>query len=185
MIGEVSRALCGVWRFVQLDPVAGAYFGSSLAAARRSFVVAALVAPLFVLQAFIDFDALPDADPWVYVVVQVASYVIMWTAWPVLLASLAPQIGCAERYGAYIAASNWFVLVEFALLFPITAFEALSFLPDLVVAQAQLAVEVGVLFYGWFIAKNILKVSSIMAVALVMIEFLLMVLIALVAHNQL
>lgn len=182
MIQETSRALYGVWLFARLDPTAEALFGNSLAAARRSFVVAVIMAPLFALQAFIDFDGTPLADPWIYGVVQALSYVILWTAWPVLMATLAPALGRADRYGVYIAASNWFVLAEFAILFPLTILESASLLPEAAVAEAQQMIQIGLMLYEWFIARNTLKISATMAAALVLIEFLLTVLIAVSAR---
>ncbi len=181
---DVSRALHGVWRIALLDGKAEGFFDNTPAGASRSFVMALVVLPLFALQSYLDFGAAPRSGPWEYAVVLAVSYVILWTAWPVVMASLAPVLGCSGRYCLYIAASNWFVLAEFVLLFPLTVLEGLSALSATALLEAQQTIQIVLMLYEWFVAKNTLAVSAATAATLVLIHFLLTVLLAQVVHSM-
>ncbi|MBF0561324.1 MAG: hypothetical protein HQL37_04750 [Alphaproteobacteria bacterium] len=172
--GEVSRALFGVWRLARLDAGGFAWFDTSLQGVRRSFQVAYLVAPIYLMESVLAFpEHATLANVVRFAILRVLAYVILWTAWPVLLFELARILGCGTHYARYLVAYNWFRMVEASFLIPVILLQRLPFVPGTTVETVILALTVLLIVYNWFIARVGLGLTGTAAFAMVVIDLLL------------
>ena len=82
-LAEIGPALYGAWRLAHLDPDGMRYFGSSVTGFWRSFRVAVLAAPLWIIILAVSLAPLPATGGWFRLVVaQTIGYVIQWVAFP-------------------------------------------------------------------------------------------------------
>lgn len=177
-VTETARALHGVGRLLRFDAEGLAFFNPKRQGVLNSFLVAPMVAPIYFAQAALNFPHGQGVDPVHYALLDVLAYVINWTAWPVAMLYLAPMLGRASRYGLCITAGNWFGMVQFGILIPLLALEAL--LPPGALDGTRLAVFAAQSIYDWFIVKSALGVRGDMAAALVALNFMLALLLAVI-----
>jgi len=90
---------------------------------------------------------------------------------------ISAMLGKGDRYFPYMVAYNWFQLVDILFQGPLLLLALSGLLPQEGEAFLTLAVLGAELFYGWFIAKNALRVTGGVAVALVVIDQLISILI--------
>lgn len=163
-------------------PGALARFDVSLEGFWRSFAAILLVLPCFAVSVMaegrIEIAGLPaefaDAFPWLgFVAVRTLALGLDWMALPVVLALLARRLGLAARYVPFIVARNWASPVVAALY----AVPALLFSVDFIGRDAaailSLATLVVALHFHYRIARQALAVPIGMAIAVVVLDLLL------------
>jgi len=175
---EASQSLHACWLLLLRDASAYRLFNSSESGFWRSFSAVFLVAPLYLYASTIE-TRLPDAEPvassspgWALI-----GLLLQWGGWPLIMAVVARWIGLSRNYARYIIAYNWSsVLVIAGLLPPLMLYSA-----DLVgsgtMAVLSLFVLLASLYYRWFIARTALETTGLVAVALVLGDLVLSVLV--------
>lgn len=179
----LSAGVYGAWRLAWADPRGLDYFDASERGFWQSFWAAAIAAPAYALIVGINL-ATPDElggaqiDGARLLLVELIAYVMGWTAFPLLMVTIAQKLGRDAQYARYIVASNWGGLIEITAFLPAVALgetvPALSVLPALV-GCAMFA-------YQWFIARTALALTNRQALIPVAVNFALGVAIALVAR---
>jgi hypothetical protein len=176
---EAKEAIHGVRGILRFDANGLRYFPYGFSPCLRSFQVALWVAPLQALVVWLDLPNQlaehPDANH--YLILQALAYLVSWLAYPLLLLPLSRHFHCRERLGPYLSAFNWFQLVEFAVMTPILALGAISWLPVEVDFVLWLFATAVLLAYEWFMLRKGLGVEGITASSLVLMNFLLNLLI--------
>ena len=167
---EVAYGLYGAWRLLHLDRGGMRYFDVTVEGFWKSFFAAVLVAPgHFVLVTIHLAELEVAAGPLQIFVVEAITYVILWTAFPVIMHPLAQGIGRAPEYIGYIVALNWFSVIQTLIYLPIVTLTAADVLPPPVHHLVWLAL----LGYDWFVARTALDVSGLGATALVVLNLFL------------
>jgi hypothetical protein len=176
-IRELVASLYGTYRLARFDPQGLGFFDSSPAGARRSFFAAAIVAPFYALMLAAGPAGGGDVDPVRFGIVEGIAYVLSWVAYPVLVEWLTRVLGRRERFEAYLAAYNWSMVLQNAVVFPITMLVGLGVLPLQVGQLLWFGVFLLVLLYVGFIVRAALEVTPVTAAGLVLLDVLLSALI--------
>jgi hypothetical protein len=118
-----------------------------------------------------------DVDPLRFGIVEGIAYVLSWVAYPVLVEWLTRLLGCRERFEAYLVAYNWSMVLQNAVVFPITMLAGLGVLPPQVAQLLWFGLFLLILLYVGFIARAALEVAPATAAGLVLLDVLLSALI--------
>ena len=120
MVSYISVGLSGAVRLVKLDSQGFDYFGDTAADFWRSFLAAALVAPLFLLYLVIRYaETDTDGSFPVYIAAQVLAYVIAWLAFPLVMLHLAPVLQREDKVIRYLVAYNWLSAIQNGVYLPV------------------------------------------------------------------
>jgi len=171
MIGfaEIIRSVYGSWRLACGKPSGMQWFDNSPGGVWRSFWGPALVLPgVLALQAM---DGTFANDIGFTLVIQVISFVIGCTAFPLAVARISDEIGCAENFPRYLVAYNWSAVIQISALVPVSLLAWL--MPGTPMALLSLIVTVGLLFYQAYIARVALGVTYLAAGLLVLLDLLI------------
>lgn len=169
---ELVASLYGAYRLARLDPRGLDFFDSSPAGARRSFFAAAIIAPFYALTLAVGRPDGGDIDALRFGVVEGIAYVLSWVAYPVLVEWLTRLLGCRERFEAYLAAYNWSMVLQNAVVFPITILAGIGVLPPQIGQVLWFGVFLLILLYVGFIARAALEVTPATAAGLVLLDVL-------------
>ena len=167
---EIAYGLYGAWRLLHFDRGGMAYFDVTVEGFWKSFFAAVLVAPgHVVLMAIHLADLEIAAGPLRLVLVEAITYVILWTAFPLVMHYLTQAIGRAPEYIGFIVAFNWFSVVQTLISVPVATLTVAGLLPAVVLPL----VGILLLAYDWFITRTALDVSGLGATALVLLNLIL------------
>ena len=171
---EIGRSIYGAWRLLLLDPTGVQWFELSIEGFWRSFFAAALIAPVYAIMVVIDAgDALAEIDTGAIVLVKGIAYGLTWIVFPVVMIFLCRLLGLTETYIPYIIALNWSAIIQTAIFFPLALLSTTGALSVGIAAPLTFVVTLGLLFYQWFIARNVLQAGPFGAIALVLLDLLL------------
>lgn len=171
---EASYALFGAWRLAHFDLQGTTYFDRSPRGALRSFWVAAILLPAYVIMVLLHLIERPAAiAPAALVLVHGVAYLIGWTAYQVTVLWLARFMDReAEGFG-YIAMYNWSQLLIMLMVLPVSALRVGQMLPEGLTGLLELLVNLAVIAYLWFIARAGLQVGPFAAMGLVAVDLTL------------
>ena len=173
-LAEIGPALYGAWRLAHFDPDGMRYFDRSIAGFWRSFQVALLGAPLWIIILGVNLAQMHIGGGWTRVVIaETIGYVIAWVAYPLAAFYLTRFLDRQQDYIGFIVALNWSQLLQLAILMPahvIASTGLLSFDLNLILV---LGVELVCLVYEWFITRTALRLSGLGAVGFVVIDFVI------------
>ena len=175
-VGELAKALFGVWRLARLDPNGLQYLDDSIEGFWKSFFAGVIVLPGFlILQllelAFVQEAAVVESWPRVLAVWGIA-YVLQWTLFPIATAYVTAEIGRRDEFMRFIVALNWASVIQIAIAVPAVAMQFVIG-PDGFGIFLFLLISLALLFYSWFITKTALNVSGLVAVGLVVLNIVL------------
>lgn len=171
---EIHRGSYGAWRLLLGDASGLKQLDTTPPGMWRSFLLAPLLLPFFVL-AVIEHAIEIDAEAsWAHIFgIELCAYAIGWSAFPLAMTWIAPLIDRERDYDAYVAAYNWSNIVQFALIMPLVLLGLASILPEGILQILSVAVSLALLVYGWFIAKTALRLPALGAVAIVALDFII------------
>lgn len=182
---EVSRNVYGVWQVILDRPDAERYFDTGYAGFWRSFQAIVLVAPLYVVVFASAYRSLAEVEPPVaitatgYFWLKAANVGLDWIALPLVLALSARFLGITRTYTSFVVVRNWAAVPIVAILAVISALEMLlPVLTDLLVWIQLLTIMVAIRL-TYLMARRFLDVDISLAVALVVFDFLLSIVIVL------
>jgi hypothetical protein len=173
-LAEIGSALYGAWRLAHLDPDGMRYFDRSIAGFWRSFRVAVLVAPLWIIILAVDLPQMHVEGDWLRIVTaETIGYVIAWVAYPLAAFFLTRFVDRQQDYLGFIVALNWASVVQLAVQTPAHVIASTALLPagmcDVLLWGADLAAIV----YEWFITRTVLSLSGFGAIGFVVIDLLI------------
>ena len=174
----ISVGLSGAVRLVRLDTQALAYFGDTAADFWRSFLAAAVVAPLFLLYLVIRFFESETGGSFpAYLFAQMLAYAIAWLAFPLVMLYAAPVLQKEDRMVRYLVAYNWLSLIQNGVYLPVVMLGITgTFAQGLSNFLAMIAL-IWVLGMTLFVTRKALEVPFGMAAGIVVMDLLLGVLI--------
>ena len=171
---ETVMSIYGAYRLARLDAAGMSYFDTSVGGFWRSFFAAVIIAPLYAILLAIRFQIVAaDADPTRFVLTECIAYVVSWTAYPLVMASLTRMLGCWERFPGYIVAYNWSMVLQIVLVLMVALVSTTGVLPKEAGPFLSLVIYVAILGYIWFIARAALGVPVLTAAGIVALDITL------------
>jgi hypothetical protein len=171
---ETVMSIYGAYRLARLDATGMSYFDTTVAGFWRSFFAAVIIAPLYAILLAIRFPIIAaDADPTRFVLTETIAYVLSWTAYPLVIASLTRRLGCWDRFPGYIVAYNWSMVLQIALVLMIALVSTTGVVPEEAGPFLSLATYLAILGYIWFIARTALGVPALTAAGIVALDIAL------------
>lgn len=168
---EAIRSLYGAYRLARLDPRGLEFLDQSHEGALRSFWAAVIVLPVFLPLILLRPDGVATTGIARLLLVEGVSYVISWTAFPVLMVHVAALLGRQTRYAAFVSAYNWSGAASALVMSPVALASTLA--PSEPLALLQLAVMALLLGYEWFVTRTVLGVGGGIAAGLVFADLIL------------
>ena len=164
-VGETARGVIGALRLARFDASGAEAFKDDHGAAYRSFWVAVIAFPIYlIIQATIGVGG---ADlKWL--IVMGCAYVISWGAILVAIAELAEASGKGDRIFKYVSAHNWAQLVGLIIALMAMSID-LATSPD---GRGPLIdiLSIYLLIYHGFIIRAVLDFSIFGAIGVVMLS---------------
>ncbi len=96
-----------------------------------------------------------------------------WFAFPLVFAFLARPLGLSARYVPFVVARNWAALILAVLPAAADALHLLGILPSVALPVASLAAIAVAVGFSYVIARTALGVSVMMAIPIVILDFLM------------
>ena len=178
---EIARAIQGAWILFRFDPRGIELFEDSPEAFWKSFAAALIVAPGQAVLVVLHLSERPVTDGLFEVVaVEAFSYVLLWTALPVVLYSICRILEREDRFIIAVIAINWSAVIQIAIALPPRVVVAVGLLPPGLENLASVIVFVLLIAYVWFVAKSALQISGISAAGIVLTDIALSTIIRLV-----
>jgi hypothetical protein len=173
-LAEMGSSLYGAWRLAHFDPDGMRYFDRSLTGFWRSFRVAILAAPLWIIILAVNLAQMQMTGGWPRMVfAEIIAYVIAWVAYPLAAFYVTRLINREREYVGFIVALNWGALLQLAILTPAHAVAGTGLLPTGAAVALVLTAEFAALSYEWFITRTALKISGLGSAGFVLIDFMI------------
>ena len=171
--------LAGAWQVLLGRPEGLNRLDTSLEGFWRYFAVIVVVAPITFLT--LVGEEPPPADPNVVVVPLTAARVLLygvtvlidWFAFPLVFALLAPSFGLGSRFVPFVVARNWASIIISGIVAIVHVLRIFGLLPIVVLPYALLLVLAIALRLSYVLVRTTLSVSIMIALPIVVLDFLL------------
>ena len=169
---EASNALFGAYRLARFDASGLRYFDTTITGFWRSFYVAAIIAPPYMLLLSLQYSAEEEPTPLLaFLTVNAISYIAGWFAYPLLMFYITQSMAREHLYMRYIVAYNWAAVLQNGVMLPIFILATAGILPNDAAVFLGLIAFIAILTYSWFIACKGLDISGLSAAGVVVAEF--------------
>jgi hypothetical protein len=169
---EFEIALLGLLRLARFDAGFAGFFDLSREGARRSFRLAFPLLPVSLLLLNLNTEW-KDADLVRVGAAELIGYVLSWVSFPLVLLMSARLIDRGSRIYGAIAIYNWLVVLQMGLQIPIE----IATYYGVMNTTWDLTLSFGILFFvmacEFFAFRRIMEISIEMALALVVVDFIL------------
>lgn len=176
---DIVRSLTGAWHIARRDPEAAQYFDLSTNGFFRSFAALALSLPLILIASVAlwrmgqTIDAIGEVDFSAFAAVQVGGEALNWIVYLVVMTQVARHLALGASYSAYVITFNWGVLMTSGLmLLPLGLF-LIGIIGDQFAVMLTLPVFLLAAWYRWQIAREVLGATPSMALAILILDFVL------------
>lgn len=171
---EVAEGLYGATRLARGDPNGIQFFGDTPEAFWKSFWAAIVAVPMHALLLAIGLMDAHVTSGWLRVIlIETVAYLVLWTAFPLVMHYVAELIDREERYIRFICAANWSFVLQTAFSLFMQAVLATNILPGFVSGLLSVATLAALLLYSWFIARVGLELSRLGAVGIVALDVMI------------
>jgi hypothetical protein len=171
--------LAGAWQVLLGRPEGLNRLDTSLEGFWRSFAVVIIVAPTAFLTLVGEEPPPSDSSAVVVplttarVVLYGATVLIDWFAFPLVFALLAPSFGLGSRYVPFVVARNWASIIISGIVAIVHVLRIFGLLPIVVLPYALLLVLAIALRLSYVLVRTTLSVSIMIALPIVVLDFLL------------
>ena len=173
-LAEIGPAIYGTWRLAHFDPDGMRYFDPSITGFWRSFRVAVLAAPLWIIFMVLDLASQPVTGGWFRLVAaETIGYVIQWVAFPLAAFYLTHLTDRQREYFVFITALNWASLIMLGIQLPGDVLTHLPLIPSGLGVILVWGAQAAALIYEWFITRTALRLSGLGAVGFVAVDFVI------------
>jgi hypothetical protein len=171
---EVALALAGAWRLAFLDRAGLGYFDRSAAGAQRSFWVAVVVVPAYILTMLLSlWDFLPGLSVPRLLAMLGLIAVIPWCAFALGMGHIADALNRRRQYPGWLCAYNWCQVIAAGVMLPATAIQASGLLPAALGDTLIAAVNILLLVIEGFVARAALDIGLPAAIGIVILDLTL------------
>ncbi len=190
----VLKSLDGAWGIAARDADALKNFDLSARGFWNSFAAAALAAPFWLWfslsqQAYLADLAAASSREYIqpplgiFLIAEGFAYIFGWILFPLMIIPITKILQVKQKYATYIIVHNWsMVLVYFLLAMPPVALFNLGLISIETKGFLDLTTLFLELAYMWVIARTVLEISIASALAIVVLDVLLSILISLTAQ---
>ena len=169
---EVSRSIYGAWLFARFNGNGITYFANTVDGFWRSFWAAVLVLPAYAILLILrDTGGNYGVGASTAILVHSISYVMGWIAFPFLMYYVGLKFNRDQWYCRYIAAYNWAVVIQIALLLIVSVITSSGIISQNAGWTAVRLVVLFMLVYRGFIAYVGFQATLPGAAAIVLIDF--------------
>jgi len=171
---HIIQSLKGAWELIKLNPRGMEYFDKSADGFWKSFWVLALGTPILMLWGYLTYDIAIEKEKTDIIWANIAAYYIMLPLFAILMVFYTKFIRINKYYSQMIIAYNWLSLLTLYIVRSLELVMWTGIFPD----RISLTLTIGLMLYfqlfvTWFIFKHSLKISGILAVGVVIFEFLM------------
>ena len=173
-LSAVIRPLYGTLFLASFRNVGFKYLGSSLREFWQSFYASAIILPFFIILVIIRFDNLIITDGFLrYLSLDLCSYALSWLIFPFLMINLTQLLECEKSYFKFLIAYNWSMVPQNILYILIILLGSNDFFSAEITTNLVFLLLIWSFAFTWFVVRETLMVTSIKAIAIVVIDFLL------------
>jgi len=170
---EIFNALYGAFRLLLMDQSGMRWFNLSITGFVRSFLAAALVAPIYFMTMG---SGSPNAvEPEGLFLIRTIQYLAGWVAFPLVMIVIVRLMDWSDRYIDYIVAYNWSSVIMIGVMVPATLLSEAMRTPlsgFTLGDAAYYIVFMFTLFYSWFVAHTALRIGPGTAIAIVLLDLI-------------
>ena len=182
---DIRNAMTGSFRLAKRDPSGLAFFDVGIEGFWRSFLVIVPIAPFYLLYAVQDVRISQEIDPQGVFIVTNAGFIaakitlllLDWLVFPIAMVFITRLLVLWPRYIPFIAVYNWSSLFVIAILAPPALFYVLGIISAQTVTTFNLFATIFVLYYRWYVAKNVLETAALTAALVVAFDLILSLLV--------
>ena len=178
---ELTAGLAGAWRLARRDRGGMARFDVSPHGFWMSFWALALAAPADILLDGFSGAFAGPRGPVAGLVIQVIAAIIDAVAFPLVMASVAEQMGRKDHYVRFIVANNWAALLRMGLLFPVALLAQVNPAFGAVVVAMMIVLMV----YEAYVAHVALEIGIAAAAGIVLLDLILDTMVAIASKAML
>lgn len=171
---DFARGLYGVGLLYKFDARAWDFFEKSPQGFWGAYIVAVILSPLQLAHALLTFDPAKETmGRAVFTVVELLSYVILWTLFPFVMMYISGLLGRSKRYFWYMVPYIWMQLPIGLVLYSVQLLGDFAILPLGVVGIVNPLVLVTFAVYGTYVAGLGMQITTGTAVGLVVLDYVL------------
>ena len=176
---DIARHLTGAWHIARRDPEAAKYFDLSAGGFFRSFAALALALPLILVASAAlwrmgqTIDAIGNLDFSSFATVQMGGEALNWIVYLTVMAVVARHLELGASYSAYVITFNWGVLMTSGLMLLPLGFFLIGVIGDEFAVMLTLPVFLLAAWYRWQIAREVLGATPSIAMAILILDFVL------------
>jgi hypothetical protein len=171
---QLAAALYGTWLILKLDPRGFGYFEKTPGGFARSFIVAAVTAPLQFAHSAIAYPhARTTLDFVPFIIVRMLAFVLAWTFYPFVMLYVGDLLNRRERFFWQMVPYNW---VQLAIALPLLALAVMSDVQLISTEVFRFLNDLSLFIffvYGTFIARVGLQVAIASAFGVVVLDLVI------------
>ena len=173
-LSAVIRPLYGTLFLARFKNIGFRYLGSSIPEFWQSFSAAAIILPFFIVLVIIRFDNLGIPDGFLrYLGLDLCSYTLSWLIFPLLMIKLTQFLDCEKHFIKFLIAYNWSMVPQNILYILIILLGSNNIISNTITTKLVFLLLIWSFAFTWFVIREVLMVTSIKAIAIVIINFLL------------
>ncbi len=182
---EITRSLTGAWELFLDRPGAMRLFDVSIDGFWRSFAAVLLVIPSYAFAVLADRQiaamdpSAPVQGDGAFLAESIFGLGLDWIALPVILALLARPLGITSRYTSFVVTRNWGAVLGALPFGVIGLLSVLGLVGGELASLLMFAALIVLLRYNYLIARRSLDASLGFAIAIVILDFVVSLTIAL------
>jgi hypothetical protein len=172
---EARFALTGLFRLARGDQGGLGCFDRSIEGFWHSFRAGVLSYPLYLMLLTMRIAAADwqRAGGLRIVAVETIAYIISWTAFPLVMLSVARWIGRADRFLDFMVPYNWYQLPQ-GVLFVLVGLVSAAGSPNSAAAQLIAVIAAAaVLGYEWYLARVAFDTTRLAATLIIVVDLVL------------
>lgn len=166
---EAIRSIQGALLLARFDVRGMQLFSLTLDGFWRSFFAAVLVAPFAVIVTTLTYPSGVPERSAAYTL-EAIQFATEWIAFPLVMIPVARLLGLSASYVPYIIAYNWTQVVQSLLFFPIAVLSARGLVGSELAQILNAAALLYLLAYLVFVARSGLKIPTLTAVGIVVLN---------------
>lgn len=171
---ESAGVLYGLWRIACWDEKAFEFFNATEQGFWRSYIAAALVAPLqaiYQIGVYLTAEQPPPAVRMFFI--ESLEYITLWLLYPVVMLSVVKILDRDAQFFRYLVAYNWFQLAVGFIAMPIIILTQFELLPLPIAGFFDSMIFVAYVSYAGFIARAGLNVTLGTGIGIVVLDIVL------------
>lgn len=182
---EIIKALYASIYLAKFDSNGFNYLGTTITSFWRSFSAAAIVLPFFLILVIMRFNRLEIESGFPrYLGLDLCSYTLSWLVFPLIIEGISRSLNRRGSYIKFMVAYNWSMVPQNILYAIIIIASYVGLFSNKLANTLTLFVLMWTFALTWFVVRKGLGVSAIIAIGLVIIDFLLSLIIEVTVNSR-